>query len=255
MISILTCWSNPLARVRYSRCRELRWIAGICRSSFSHSISYTHPWQFQSPVIVVHRAFPSPRSRRTRRKMSHGDRVTDRTWVTLPVRTLASATLRLRPPEHVVIRSATPQLSKNVSSLIPSNNNFEKWRISCSPIRMIAAFVLSPILGRSVLFVEPLSMTYFNPSMIPAAMATTFFKAPQISTPGTSSIMLTRNNGVSNTDFHISPAARVLYPIVVSQNFSFATSSAMLAPINTETSQCNSFFIVSDKREIPPSYC
>src|SRR5690242_5267880 len=37
----------------------------------------------------------------------------------LLTRTYASATRRFRPPAQVVIRSATPQLSKKVSSLTP----------------------------------------------------------------------------------------------------------------------------------------
>ena len=42
--------------------------------------------------------------------------------------------------QHVVIRSATPQLSKNVLSLTDGNNIFENAIISFRPIRMIAAY-------------------------------------------------------------------------------------------------------------------
>jgi hypothetical protein len=51
---------------------------------------------------------------------------------------------RNRPPRQVVIRSATPQLSKNVPSLTVGYILFEKSIISRSPIRMIAAFEFVP---------------------------------------------------------------------------------------------------------------
>jgi predicted amidophosphoribosyltransferase len=41
--------------------------------------------------------------------------------------------------QHVVIRSATPQLSKKVVSLTVENNNLENAFISLRPILMIAA--------------------------------------------------------------------------------------------------------------------
>ncbi|KAJ0989437.1 hypothetical protein J5N97_007793 [Dioscorea zingiberensis] len=40
---------------------------------------------------------------------------------------------------HVVIKSATPQLSKKVLSLTEENNSFEKALISLKPILIIAA--------------------------------------------------------------------------------------------------------------------
>lgn len=87
--------------------------------------------------------------------------------IDLPLLTKASDTLRLRPPasikitklnqyrklklffelqipQHVVIKSATPQLSKNVDNLLPGQKTSTNLIISIRPKRMTAAFVLSP---------------------------------------------------------------------------------------------------------------
>lgn len=80
---------------------------------------------------------------------------------TLPVLTKASETFLLRPPQHVVIRSATPQLSKKVANFPPGQNNSTNLMISIRPSLITAAFVLSP---------RP------SPSTKPAPQATIFYK-------------------------------------------------------------------------------
>lgn len=80
---------------------------------------------------------------------------------TLPVLTKASETFLLRPPQHVVIRSATPQLSKKVANFPPGQKNSTNLMISIRPSLITAAFVLSP---------RP------SPSTKPAPQATIFYK-------------------------------------------------------------------------------
>mmetsp|Transcript_91901 Transcript_91901/g.256707 ORF Transcript_91901/g.256707 Transcript_91901/m.256707 type:complete len:224 (+) Transcript_91901:614-1285(+) len=154
--------------------------------------------------------------------------------------TKASAHLRLRPPKQVVMRSATPQLSRKVLSFTPG----WKWRmkavISSSPIRMIAAFVLLP---------KPI------PSQKPAPRATTFLRAPQSSTPAMSDTARTRKVGQSKSltrsCWSFSDAS---VPKVASQNCSSATSLATLAPMSTETLCFSSPRRTSEHRPIlPPS--
>ena len=54
------------------------------------------------------------------------------------------------------------------------------------------------LVWRPTLVLEP----YLSPSTNPAASATTFLSAPQISTPATSATAFTRNQGVSNSDWN-----------------------------------------------------
>mmetsp|Transcript_1949 Transcript_1949/g.4728 ORF Transcript_1949/g.4728 Transcript_1949/m.4728 type:complete len:242 (-) Transcript_1949:87-812(-) len=95
------------------------------------------------------------------------------------------------------------------------------FRISSKPIRRMAALQFSPS---------------FIPSENPAPSATTFFRAPQISTPRTLSTRPTRKRMSSNTVLRSLPWSSFLYPIVLSQKHPAATSLAMLAPISTEMS-------------------
>mmetsp|Transcript_49125 Transcript_49125/g.122033 ORF Transcript_49125/g.122033 Transcript_49125/m.122033 type:complete len:231 (+) Transcript_49125:484-1176(+) len=151
----------------------------------------------------------------------------------------ASAHLRLRPPKHVVTRSARPQLSMKVSSLMPEKNILANLEVSFKPIRMMAAFVFPPS---------------SSPSQKPAPKATTFLSAPQSSTPATSLMLPTRNVGQSSIAWNASPLDLILYPTVDSQNSSRATSLATLAPISTETSMpFISSLIMSEIRSGPVS--
>mmetsp|Transcript_32486 Transcript_32486/g.76743 ORF Transcript_32486/g.76743 Transcript_32486/m.76743 type:complete len:244 (-) Transcript_32486:404-1135(-) len=133
----------------------------------------------------------------------------------------ASAHLRLRPPKQVVTRSARPQLSMKVSSCTPEKNIFANLAVSLRPIRMMAALVLPP---------RP------RPSQKPAPSATMFLSAPHSSTPATSLMVPMRKVGQSKSFWKISPLALLLKPTVDSQNSSWATSLATLAPMRTETS-------------------
>mmetsp|Transcript_8613 Transcript_8613/g.25309 ORF Transcript_8613/g.25309 Transcript_8613/m.25309 type:complete len:484 (-) Transcript_8613:110-1561(-) len=151
----------------------------------------------------------------------------------------ASAQARLRPPKQVVTRSARPHDSMKVSSWIPLKKRRANLAVSLSPIRMIAAFVFPP---------------YPSPSQKPAPSATTFFNAPQSSTPATSLILPTRNVGQSNSFCHTAPAPSVANPTVDSQNSSAATSLATLAPISTEVSMPPiESLMMPEMRRGPPS--
>mmetsp|Transcript_15823 Transcript_15823/g.28839 ORF Transcript_15823/g.28839 Transcript_15823/m.28839 type:complete len:225 (-) Transcript_15823:457-1131(-) len=135
--------------------------------------------------------------------------------------TNASAHFLFRPPKHVVMRSATPQLSRNVRSFTPGWKYLMNVVISSKPMRMMAALVL-----------EPKS----SPSQKPAPRATTFFNAPQSSTPAMSSTARTRK--VPQLKSLISVACcsiGAFVPRVASQNCPWATSLATFAPMSTET--------------------
>jgi len=98
--------------------------------------------------------------------------------------------------------------STYVSAFDPLKNSKQNSLISIRPILRIAAFVFPPI---------P------NPSTKPAARATIFFNAPERETPMTSSTTDTLNVGASNTAFQSSESSEDGVPMVVSQNWSFAT--------------------------------
>merc|ERR1711871_542908 len=104
----------------------------------------------------------------------------------------ASAHLRLRPPKHVVTRSARPHDSRNVSSWMPPKNILANLMVSLRPMRMMAALVLPPM---------P------RPSQKPAPSATTFLSAPHSSTPATSLIEPTRKVGQSRSRCQHKPLA------------------------------------------------
>mmetsp|Transcript_26240 Transcript_26240/g.69574 ORF Transcript_26240/g.69574 Transcript_26240/m.69574 type:complete len:260 (-) Transcript_26240:345-1124(-) len=148
-----------------------------------------------------------------------------------------SAHLRLRPPKHVVTRSASPQLSMKVSSLMPLKNILANFIVSLRPIRMIAAFVLPP---------SP------RPSEKPAPKATTFLSAPHSSAPATSGHAVTAKSGVLKSLHHLRPSAAFGQPIVASAKSPLATSFATLAPISTDMDTSQSpvmpFFISVCKR-------
>mmetsp|Transcript_28828 Transcript_28828/g.77585 ORF Transcript_28828/g.77585 Transcript_28828/m.77585 type:complete len:222 (+) Transcript_28828:540-1205(+) len=119
------------------------------------------------------------------------------------------------------MRSATPQLSRKVWSLMPEKNILQNWMVSARPMRMMAALVLPP---------RP------SPSQKPAPRATTFLRAPQSSTPDTSWMEDTLKVGQSKSSCHTAPFAGVAKPTVDSQNSSRAASLATLAPMSTDTS-------------------
>lgn len=75
----------------------------------------------------------------------------------------ASATLRLRPPEHVVMRSATPHDSKKVSSSTEPKNVWPNLRISSRPRRIMAALVLLPYLIKVEVYCKLLSLCTLGP--------------------------------------------------------------------------------------------
>mmetsp|Transcript_106195 Transcript_106195/g.288186 ORF Transcript_106195/g.288186 Transcript_106195/m.288186 type:complete len:239 (+) Transcript_106195:222-938(+) len=158
----------------------------------------------------------------------------------VPAFTQASAHFRLRPPKQVVMRSATPQLSRKVLSFTDGWKCRMKVVISSSPIRMMAALVLLP---------------NCKPSQKPAPRATTFLRAPQSSTPAMSDTARTRKVGQSKSltrsCWSFSDAS---VPKVASQNCSSATSLATFAPMSTETLCLSSLRSTSEHRPIlPPS--
>mmetsp|Transcript_37645 Transcript_37645/g.80371 ORF Transcript_37645/g.80371 Transcript_37645/m.80371 type:complete len:214 (-) Transcript_37645:442-1083(-) len=121
------------------------------------------------------------------------------------------------------MRSAMPQLSRNVPCSVAWKNIAQNVVISRKPTRRSAAFVLPPLPPK-------------QPSTKPAPSATTFFKAPHASAPATSLILVTRKVGGSLNNCR-----------VMSLNFSFrksqasvdshmrclATSFAIFAPMST----------------------
>lgn len=78
------------------------------------------------------------------------------------------------------------------------------------------------------------------------------FNAPQISTASTSSLTTTRKLGVWKRSLKIGAIFLSLHPIVVSQNFSSATSLAKLAPINTAHGILRCFVIMCEINSMPP---
>mmetsp|Transcript_20685 Transcript_20685/g.53450 ORF Transcript_20685/g.53450 Transcript_20685/m.53450 type:complete len:217 (+) Transcript_20685:753-1403(+) len=81
-------------------------------------------------------------------------------------------------------------------------------------------------------------------------MATTFLSAPQSSTPGTSLTTFTRNVSALKSFCHTAPDAMSLAPTVDSQNWSWATSLATLAPISTEMSMPLISFLMRSEMSI-----
>ena len=127
----------------------------------------------------------------------------------------------IMPCHAIMLWIALPDMTAeanetHVSGFDPSKNSKQNSLISIRPILRIAAFVFPPM---------P------NPSTNPAASATMFLRAPLSETPETSSTVDTLKVGEWNTAFQSSESSWEGVPIVVSQNWSFAT---MLLGISAE---------------------
>mmetsp|Transcript_103782 Transcript_103782/g.317820 ORF Transcript_103782/g.317820 Transcript_103782/m.317820 type:complete len:262 (+) Transcript_103782:316-1101(+) len=111
-----------------------------------------------------------------------------------------------------------PQLSSMVSAREPGKRLRIKRPISSKPRRNTAALVFAA---------RP------RPSQKPAARATTFFNPPNSSTPSTSGVVRTLNDGALNSRESSTLWSSFEQPSVASAKLPVATSLATLAPFRT----------------------